>query len=1280
MSHSTFSQLIDNAGFQVSTILICVSCLYFTLVRRRGKQLHNKLFLIMLLNVVITAACNLISALTKPFIDGPGLAFQIRSTCQYIYFIIHPLLAPIFCFYVAVITGATKRLRRTNWSVYEIPMFVMLALSLINPFTGWIYNFTETYAYHRNWAVYVLYAISALYFTAAIVILLFFWEAVTHKTRHVLIFFFVIVALGTLFQLFFSPAHTELLTDALALTGVMITIENEETRRDSRTGIQNHAALAQDVRKLIKSGSDFHLICLKMKNPSTLMQLIGPANIEALTSMTTDYLASHVSRDAVYYVGPGTFVILLDNPDYNKNLAIAKKIDDRFSRPWDFLGHKNTFEAIVFFVRIPEDFKTQEEVLMLVNAPVPKGFTAQSGVCYESGLNYIMRQSLLEKSVLNGLKNMSFEVFYQPIYSARNMHICSGEALLRLHDERIGDLYPDEFLPIAERGGLIFELGDFVLEEVCKFLNSGIPVEMGIETLHINLSVVQCIQAGYAQRIMDLTSRYHIDPSRINFEIMESAAATDFNALKIFVDTLRKAGFSFSVNDYGIGYSNVHSIFMLDIGSVKIDKSILREAEQTQEGQIILESSVSMIRRMGKKIIISGIENQKQVDLAAQFGIDYLQGFFFSNPVSQNEFINVLKATKLAKIEEQKAIASNEAMTSFLANMSHEIRTPINAVLGMDEMILRESKDKKVLEYAKTIEGAGRTLLSLINDILDFSKIESGKMDIYSHSYELSSVIIDVSAMMRMRAKQKNLNFLLDINPSIPEKLVGDEMRIRQVLLNLLGNAIKYTKQGSVTLKADFEQTDNTHICLIFSIRDTGIGIREEDMDKLFEKFHRLDMEQNNTIEGSGLGLAITSQILSLMDGSIDVKSTYGKGSVFTIRLPQEVAGKEPIGNINEKTESNDMPAAARDRFIAPEVKILMVDDTPVNLIVVRELLSETGIQLDEASGGRQALDFVRDNTYDLILLDYRMPEMDGIETLHRMQEMEDNQSRDAVVVALTANAIAGARERFLREGFDDYITKPVSGKRLEEVLLLHLPDDKIKWLHEDSDLDTRQADGPKAEQEEISDIPVLPLLTDAGIDVNAGIANCGGQESFDRVFKVFLSDIPVKTRALNEAVEKGDHKRYAIEAHAIKSSARIIGAGHLSQLAQRMEAAADQNDMATVGKHHKEFVELYGSILQLAEKEQPEPVSGEDEKASMTDKIWFDGLTALEEFARGMDLKDAEFVLSSMKEYRMSEKQQRALSETEELISRLDWEETLTYLQSLKEEAENIQKDEGKQ
>ena len=417
----------------------------------------------------------------------------------------------------------------------------------------------------------------------------------------------------------------------------------------------------------------------------------------------------------------------------------------------------------------------------------------------------------------------------------------------------------------------------------------------------------------------------------------------------------------------------------------------------------------------------------------------------------------------LDELKEQKAIAdsANRAKSTFLANMSHDIRTPLNAVLGMDEMILRESREKETLSYAADIQSAGNTLLSLINDILDISKVEEGKLEIIPVRYELSSLIFDLVNMIRDRAAKKGLAFNLKVNENIPHLLFGDEIRIRQCVMNLLTNAVKYTMEGSVTLEVDFkvlpDGPDGKRIDLSFKVTDTGMGIKEEDMEALFTPFQRLEEERNRNIEGTGLGMSIVQELLSLMGTKLDVESEYGKGSTFGFSVAQGAIETEPVGDITGKVEGDREITAYHERFTAPEARILVVDDTEVNLAVIKNLLKQTLLQVDTALSGREALSLSAVHDYDAIFLDHMMPDMDGIETLHEMKKRPE--MKDKVYIALTANALSGDREKYINEGFFEFLSKPVDPERLEKLLVRILPKEKVHPAKESEKADGKTID-----------------------------------------------------------------------------------------------------------------------------------------------------------------------------------------------------------------------------
>ncbi|MBR3335202.1 MAG: response regulator, partial [Clostridia bacterium] len=526
---------------------------------------------------------------------------------------------------------------------------------------------------------------------------------------------------------------------------------------------------------------------------------------------------------------------------------------------------------------------------------------------------------------------------------------------------------------------------------------------------------------------------------------------------------------------------------------------------------------------------------------------------------------------------------SSAAKSEFLANMSHEIRTPINAVMGMNEIILRESlqaqemppKDEaKIREvfsdisgYAGVISNAGKNLLAIINDILDISRIEAGKMEIRESEYRLSSVLNDVCSLIRFRAQSRNLTFLMDVSEDLPDRLFGDGIRVRQILLNLLNNAVKYTVHGSVTLSVSGEAKTGNVMDLSFSVRDTGIGIREEDLGRLFEKFERFGQEENNSVEGTGLGLAIVKNLLDMMGGTIEVDSVYGDGSVFTAVIPQKIVGTEAIGNFRERFESSAAETnLSRDYFCAPNAHILIVDDTRMNLTVAEGLLKSTQIRIDTALSGREALLLTLSNAYDLILMDQRMPEMDGSEALHLIREQEGGLNRQTPVVCLTADAIAGARERYLAEGFADYLSKPINSRALRMILLEYLPREKINPAGECA----QEKEAPAAESR-------FAPLSAAEIDVFRGLSFCQHDDSLYRsVLWEYGCTAGETAERLQQYYGAADWENYAIRIHALKSTSGTIGAVRLSHLAARLEQAAKREDAEAVRQDHAEMLSLY--------------------------------------------------------------------------------------------------------
>ncbi len=614
---------------------------------------------------------------------------------------------------------------------------------------------------------------------------------------------------------------------------------------------------------------------------------------------------------------------------------------------------------------------------------------------------------------------------------------------------------------------------------------------------------------------------------------------------------------------------------------------------------------------------------------------------------------------ELLRRQSELAIAANKAKSAFLSNMSHEIRTPINSILGMNEMVLRESEDQHILTYAENIRTAGNTLLGIVNDILDFSKIEAGKMEIIPVDYDLSSVINDLVNMVQTRADEKNLALNLHFNPDTPKMLHGDEIRIKQIITNILTNAVKYTEEGSVSFSIDFEQIPENKECIFLdvSVKDTGIGIKKEDMDKLFSEFDRIEEKRNRSIEGTGLGMTITKRLLNMMNSSLEVESVYGEGSTFSFRIQQKVVIWERLGDYEESYRNSISQRKKYEaKFIAPEASVLIVDDNLMNLIVFKGLLKWTKIQIDMAQSGDECLTLSDDKKYDIIFLDHMMPSKDGIETLHELREREDNPNLSTPVICLTANAISGAREQYIEAGFDDYLTKPIDSSKLEEMIMLYLPEEKIKDPNEEEMFD------PAADEvtDDLTDqeIPEIlePLQSQEWINLSLGINHSGDSEAYLSLLKVFYESLDRKADEIEEFYTAQNWKDYTIRVHSLKSSARLIGASAFGEKAQLLENAGKSEDVEYIQANHGDFMAEFHSFKAplaevFAEENQEEDMPEAD--LEMIHKAYQKIRVAAEE----MDIEELENIFSDMGKYRIPEPEKVRWDQLSEATSQYDYE-----------------------
>lgn len=548
-----------------------------------------------------------------------------------------------------------------------------------------------------------------------------------------------------------------------------------------------------------------------------------------------------------------------------------------------------------------------------------------------------------------------------------------------------------------------------------------------------------------------------------------------------------------------------------------------------------------------------------------------------------------------------KAEAAGKAKSDFLAQMSHEIRTPINAVIGMDEMILRESEDVNIKEYASDIKSASKTLLSLINGILDFSKIESGKMDIVSVEYDTAEMIDNLVNMISDRAEKKGLEFRLGIDEMLPRIMYGDDVRVRQVITNLLTNAVKYTEKGTVTLVMRNESVSGNECTLYVEVRDTGIGIKEEDMAKLFESFQRIEESRNRNIEGTGLGMSIVDGILKLMGSSLEISSEYGKGSSFSFRIVQNIVDATPLGEYKRHRDTEELRKRTMQMHIV-DANILVVDDNEMNLKVARGLMKRLDTVPDLANGGKKAIEMIKEKHYDIIFMDHLMPDMDGIETLKAIRKASLLDESTAVI-ALTANAIAGAREMYISEGFKDYLSKPIDPDALEKTLREYLPEgsytcyesingegmivqesQKIKsytFVEVNKEAYAKQPAVSETSEKSHSENEVLEKLREKGFNVEEGLGYAmEDPEFYKELIVTFIESSKDKRNLIRTHYSDRNWSDYKIQVHALKSAARTIGADTLSEMALEQENASKECDENVIDKGYEPLMAKYEQVV----------------------------------------------------------------------------------------------------
>ena len=576
--------------------------------------------------------------------------------------------------------------------------------------------------------------------------------------------------------------------------------------------------------------------------------------------------------------------------------------------------------------------------------------------------------------------------------------------------------------------------------------------------------------------------------------------------------------------------------------------------------------------------------------------------------------LDIRDALNEKRESETQALEYNKERTQFLGRISHAIRTPVNAIQGMNSVIMRETNNPAMKQHSRNVKSSIDSLLSIIDDILDVSRIESGKIEILNSPYDFMSLVNDLNNITSLSAGEKGLSFSINNDPDIPARLIGDEIRVRQVILNLLSNAIKYTKEGSVSLNFAFEKTGENTIDLTITVSDTGEGIRPEDIDHLFDSFERLNEKANRNIEGTGLGLAITRNLVVLMNGNIAAESTFGEGTSFIVTIPQGVDDEKTIGSFREREEAAKSDNDTSVWFTAPSAKILVVDDVEMNLDVMCALFGPSQMKVETAGGGEEFLKLITEKKYDMIFLDHMMPTPDGVDSFKQMQTMKDNKNPDTPVVMLTANAVIGARESYLEMGFTDYLSKPVSEKELISMCRKHLDPSLLSEATVNEESVTTPSDPKEDERsKEILDTLSSFLNVESGLSYSMGKTDfyLNSLKSFSKNGQIDL---------MKDAYEKKDMPEYKIHVHALKGVARLIGADDLSAKAKALEDASGNNDLSFVEAHHdgiiSDFNELSEAIMTVLES------SEENSSGNVFSKNDFsEALTLLSNCAKEIDI-----------------------------------------------------------
>lgn len=593
---------------------------------------------------------------------------------------------------------------------------------------------------------------------------------------------------------------------------------------------------------------------------------------------------------------------------------------------------------------------------------------------------------------------------------------------------------------------------------------------------------------------------------------------------------------------------------------------------------------------------------------------------------------------------------ANRAKTNFVSNMSHEIRTPMNSIVGITEILLRSRHSPKEQEYLLNIQSSGRVLLTIINDVLDCSKMEAGKMQLFDEPYDTCSLFHDLRISMENRIGHSGLELIYDIDQDIPCKLKGDMGRIRQVIINLVNNAIKYTEKGSVRFSVHVRQKNTDKVMLYYEVADTGIGIRKEDHKILFDAFQRVEMDRNRYVEGTGLGLTISQNLVNMMGGVIEVESEYGKGSRFFFTIEQTIIDPTPVSAVNYNGQKDNVTEKeAECLFIAPEAHILLVDDNELNLVVAKELLKPLRMQIDTAENGLQAVKMVRGSQYDLVLMDHMMPVMDGIEAAKAIRALPEDKYQKLPIIALTANAMVDARKEFLNAGMNGFVAKPIDFARICNQLKLWLPKDLVR--------DVPKEEAKKLLADDLSDREIQPEDPQMGFSFEEGVNHCGSKAALMKTIRIFYRTIDSKANKIEQCLKEGLISDYVVEVHALKSSALLIGAVPLSEAAKELEGYGKQGKTELLEEKTPDLLAMYRDFKDILK-----PYADKEEAARQeaSNGEWCQALQQIHQCIEQFDLDGVDRIMEKLEEYQIPECIRESMDQLRVYVADVSMEEIM--------------------